>query len=289
MHVKTRNSVILGSMWLLMTAGLFYWQSTQLKELNEIRNVEDELSQLPDLMEKVDSLRVRYEDVKQVYDSRKKDIPPNDQTAQTYAYIIEGLSQAGQMKLGVEMGGTQSSGDWGYNKYLLRQGEGQFNNIYRFIHYLENGKSLQKIYGLVLTQEEKVNDATKAIEKTIKFQMELHAYYSKFAELSTSPSSKAVLAPPAPLNPFSPRFATVIVKELLPGEVNPKTAEVKAIIAGKAYVQYRNALIALKVGDKVQGGYVLSSVDATQGIVEFSLNEGGVIRKVEKRIQFDKK
>ncbi|MEK6566023.1 MAG: hypothetical protein AABZ41_04875 [Bacteroidota bacterium] len=289
MHVKTRNSVILGFMWILMTAGLFYWQSRQFKELDEIHAVEAELSHLPDLMEEVDALKGRYEEVKQVYDSRKKVIPLNDQTAQTYAYIIEGLSQAGQMKLGIEMGGTQSSGDWGYNRYLLRQGEGQFNNIYRFIHYLENGKFLQKIYGLVLTQEERVNDVTKAIEKTIKFQMELHAYYSKFPELSTSASSEAAFIPAPPWNPFSPRFAKVVWREILPGEVNPEAAEVKAIIAGKAYVQYRNSLIALKIGDKVRGGYVLSSVDAIQGIVQFTLDEGGVIRKVEKRIQFEKK
>jgi hypothetical protein len=119
--------------------------------------------------------------------------------------------------------------------------------------------------------------------------MELHAYYSKFPELSTSPSSKAALIPVPPLTPFSPRFAKVVWKEVLPSEVNPEAAEVKAIIAGKAYVQYRNALVALKVGDKVRGGYVVSSVDATEGKVEFTLDVGGAIRKVEKRIQFDKK
>jgi len=289
MHLKTRNSVILGFMWLLMTAGLFYWQSTQIKELDEIHKVEAELGSLPDLMEEVEALKGRFEEVKLVYDSRKKEIPLNDQTAQTYGYIIEGLSKAGQMKLGVEMGGTQSSGDWGYNKYLLRQGEGQFNNIYGFIHYLENGKSLQKIYGLVLTQEESVNDQTKAVVRTIKFQMELHAYYSKFPELSISASSKAALFPAPPLNPFVPRFAKVVGREILPSEVNPEAAEVKAIIAGKAYVLFRNSLIALKIGDKVRGGYILSSVDAIQGIVEFTLDAGGAIRRVEKRIQFDKK
>jgi len=277
-----------------MTTGLIYWQSAQLKEFDEIHKVENELSHLPDLIQEVDELRGRYKDVTRVYDSRKKDIPLNNQTAQTYAYIIEGLSQAGQMKLGIEVGGAQASDDWGYNRYILRQGEGRFNNIYGFIHYLENGRSLQKIHGLVLNQEERVNQETKAIEKTIKFQMELHAYYSKIPELRTSPSSKAALVPAPPSDPFSPQFARIVSKkvlppQVLPGEVNPEAAEVKAIIAGKAYVLYRNSLIALKIGDKVRGGFVLSSVDAEQGLIQFTLEEGGVIRKVEKRIQFDKK
>lgn len=288
MHVKTRNSLILGCLWLVMTTGLLYWQFRQNRELDKLDKINNEILHLPVLVEKVDLLTSRFQGVKREYDSRKKEIPLQDQTAQTYAFIINGLDQAGKMKLGIEVAGTQTLADWGYSRYLLKQGEGQFNNIYRFIHYLENGKSLQKIHGLLLTQEEKINEETRQTGKTIKFQMELHAYFSEFSELSTSSSAKALPVPSPPYNPFYPRFASVVPREILPSEVNPEVAELKAIIAGKAFVQYRNALVALKLGDKVRGGYVVSSIDPSQGKVEFTLNEGGLTRKVEKRIQFEK-
>ena len=287
MQIKTRNSVVLCSLWLLITAGLFYWQFRQHKELDEINKINNELNHLPALVQEVDSLTARSHNIKSEYDSRKKEIPLSSQPAKTYAFVIDGLGQAGNMKLDIEVAGTQALADGGFNRFLLRQGEGQFNNIYRLIHYLENGKTLQKIHSLNLTQEDKFNEETRETGKSIKFQMELHSYFSTIPELETSSFAKALPVPPPPLNPFFPRSGR-ISKGIPPSEVDPDAAEVKAVIPGKAFVQYKNVWVVLQVGDKLRRGYV-SDIDPSEGKVEFSIVEGGVTRKIEKRIQFEKR
>ena len=289
MHVKTRNSIILGSTWLAMTAALFFWQLRQYKELDQLDKINIELAHLSSLILDVDSLTVRAAEVKQAYDSRDKEIPLNDQLPGTYSSIIAGLDQAGHMKLGIDVAGRQSAPDWGYARYILKDGEGQFSNIYRFIHYLENGKNLQKIYALQLVQVENPGPDSKSVTRTIRFQMELHACYSKYADLATSPTAAALPVTLPRFNPFSPQFARVEVKEILPADVIPKEVEVRLIIAGKALVKFRNAVIALRVGDMVKGGYVVSNIDAELGVVDFTLEEGGQTRRVEKSIQFEKK
>ena len=80
----------------------------------------------------------------------------------------------------------------------------------------------------------------------------------------------------------------MVLRELLPSEVIPDAAEVKAMIPGKAFLQFRNALVSVQVGDRVKGGYV-SGINPSQSKVEFTMDEGGVIRKVEKTIHFDKR
>ena len=64
--------------------------------------------------------------------------------------------------------------------------------------------------------------------------------------------------------------------------------ELKAVIPGKAFVMYDGDLMVLQLGDKVWRGYV-SKINPADGQVEFTLDEGGVIRKSTKKILFEKK
>ncbi len=282
MSFETRNTIVLGSIWLLLTAGgFFYSKFWQQKELDELEKIGSEIVDLPGLIGEVDLLTSRYQELKREYDSRKKEIPLSDHTSQTYAFISRGLEQAGQIKADMIFSETEDLLEWGYNRYSLLQGEGQFASFYSFIYYLENGRSLYRIHRLNLTHEE-----DKAIRRPIKFEMEFHAYYSKIAELGISSSARALPMPPLPHNLFYPQPARVV--PLTAADVEADVVDVKAVLPGKAFVQYRNALIVLRVGDKVQRGYV-SGIDPSQGKVEFTLDEGGVTRKVQKRIQFDKR
>jgi len=44
----------------------------------------------------------------------------------------------------------------------------------------------------------------------------------------------------------------------------------------------------MQLGDKVWRGY-LSAIAPSQSSVEFTVNEGGVVRKIVKKIQFDRR
>jgi hypothetical protein len=63
---------------------------------------------------------------------------------------------------------------------------------------------------------------------------------------------------------------------------------VKAVLPGKAFVLANNTLSVLHLGDKVWRGYV-TRVTPGESAVEFTLDEGGVVRKLIKTILFDNK
>lgn len=292
MSFKIRNSIVLGVFFLLISGGGFvYWFFIQPKQLdsarNTIRDLERQLQELPALIEQVKNLTNQYFDVRRKYDSRSKIIPETDITSQTYAYMSRGIDESGDVKFNMEFTGARDLSNWGFNSYALREGEAQFSSLYRFVYYLENGKRLYKINSLGLEQKEEVDQKTGETRKWVGFSMELHAYYTKVPELSTSLAAKALGITRAPFNPFNPLILQQIATEVPPGVISANDVEVKAVLPGKAFVLYGGELQVLHLGDRVWRGY-LSRIIPQQSKIEFILDEGGIIRKVEKVINFEK-
>ncbi|MBI3006671.1 MAG: hypothetical protein HYY49_14845 [Ignavibacteriales bacterium] len=293
MSFKIRNSIVLGSIWLVVTlAGAGYWMWWQPRQLNKTRTeldkVNKQLEELPNLIQEVAKLASQFQDNKRQYDSRSKEIPLNDFSSQTYAYMSKGLDEAGFMKMDMKFDGTENIGQYGYNRYTLEAGEGQFDNLYKFIYYLENGRRLYKVNWIDFLQQETVDNETKETKKWIQFKLEFHSYFTTIAELGTSLAAKALPIPPAPYDPFNPLVLQALAADAPPGEINSETLDLKAVIPGKAFAVYNEELMVLQLGDKVWRGYV-SKIDPVNGMVEFTLDEGGVVRKASKKILFDKK
>ncbi|HLA68691.1 MAG TPA: hypothetical protein VJN65_03230 [Bacteroidota bacterium] len=292
MSFKLRNTIVLGVFFFLISGGGFvYWYFIQPKQLdsaqNTIRDLERQLQELPALIEQVKALTAQYYDVRRKYDSRSKEIPETDITSQTYSYMSRGIDESGDVKFNMEYSGSAELPNWGYNAYLLREGEASFGSLYRFVYYLENGKRLYKIHSLTLDQREQITEETGEVRKWVAFSMELHAYYTKVPELSTSLAAKALGMMRAPFNPFNPLILATISTVAPPGVIDASQVEVKAVLPGKAFILYGGELQVLHLGDRVWRGY-LSKIIPQQSKVEFILDEGGIIRKVEKAINFEK-
>ncbi|MGB2868923.1 MAG: hypothetical protein WBD36_10755 [Bacteroidota bacterium] len=294
MSFKIRNSIALGAVWLLFTlGGAFYygfWQPRALKAIaKEVQAIDKQLADLPGLTEEVQQLTLKYQDVKRRYDSRSKEIPQFDISSQTYGYMSRGIDEAGFLKFDMKFLGSHEKLSWGYNAYKLEQGVAEFDKLYKFIYFLENGRRLYKIAGMQLDEKEEVDPETGETNKWVAFDMELHAYYVKtIAELGTSLAAKNLTMTPAPYDPFKPLVLRELAKEAPVGEINADKVDVKAVLPGKAFVLLDNELVILHLGDKVWRGYV-SKISPTTSSVEFTLNEGGVIRRVQKKIVFDKR
>lgn len=289
MSFKLRNTIVLGVVFLLFSGGGFvYWYFIQPKQLDsavaDIRRLERELQELPALIEQVKQLTAQYFDLKRKYDSRSKEIPVTDITSQTYAYMSRGIDEAGFLKFNMVYSGAREFANWGYNTYLLQDGEAPFSNLYRFVYYLENGKRLYKIHSLNLVQQELMDEAGET-KKWIAFSMELHAYYTKVPELASSLAAKALGLARAPFDPFNPIILQSISQNAPVGVINADAVEVKAVLPGKAFVLFQNELQVLHLGDRVWRGY-LSRIIPQESKVVFTLDEGGIIRRVEKQIQF---
>jgi Tfp pilus assembly protein PilO len=299
MSFKIRNTIVLAVVFVLITgSGLFYYLYMQPKQLKktmaEIQKIEKELVDFPQTVSQVEELTNKLADTKRRYDSRSKEIPPFDITSQTYAYMSKGIDEAGfsndnefvQFKM--TYAGSKDFGAYGYNIYQLTEGEAVFENLYKFVYFLENGSRLYKVAWVDMESKEDVNVDTKDTRKFLNFTMELHAYYTKIQELNSSLAAKSLTFTQSPFDPFDPIILGKISAEAPEDEVDIKNIEIKAILPGKAFVMIRSEMSVLHLGDKVWRGFV-SRISPAEGRVEFTVNEGGIVRKVSKSIVFKKR
>ncbi len=293
MTFKIKNTIYLAIVlvvFIIIGSAIYYfWQPRQLNALQKKqKQIETKLQDLPILIEEVQSLTEQFQDVKRRYDSRSKEIPLNDLSSQTYEYMSKGIEEVGFLKFDMRFLGVDDRGKWGFNAYQLTQGEANFENLFKFIYFLENGIRLYKISNIDANVKEVVDEETMETKQSVVFNMVLHAYYvNNIPELSTSLAAKPMTIYPSVPNPFKPLVTEVIANQPPEGEINADQCEVKAILPGKAFVLYSGEMIVFHVGDKVWRGSV-TSIDPQTSSVEFVLNEGGVIRKLVKKIKFEK-
>jgi hypothetical protein len=291
---KLKNTLYLSAILLVFTLvwlGIWWWwQPRQMKKINkEIQTISKELEDLPGLTDEVQRLTAQYQDVKRRYDSRSKEVPQSDISSQTYGYMSRGIDEAGFLKFDMKFLGTSVVESWGFNAYKLDQGEAQFDNLFKFIYFLENGRRLYKIAMMRLEQREAIDAETKDIARWIVFDMEIHAYFVKnVPELATSLAAKSLTMMPSPNDPFRNMISQTLASEPPADEINADKIDVKAVLPGKAFILYNNTLSVLHLGDKVWRGSV-TRVNPRESAVEFVLDEGGVTRKLIKKIEFGKR
>ncbi len=290
---KLRNTIVLFVIFLIFTVigvGWWgWWQPRQLKKIDkEVQAINKELEDLPGLTDEVQRLTTQYQEVKRRYDSRSKEIPQSDISSQTYEYMSNGIDEAGFLKFDMKFLGTSENISWGYNAYKLDLGEAQFENLFKFVYFLENGQRLYKISAIKLEQKEAIDPDTKEVAKWIAFEMEIHAYFVRsIPELGTSLAAKSLSMIVSPYDPFQNMITQVLATEVPLGEIDADKTEIKAVLPGKAFVLTDNALVVLHLGDKVWRGNV-TRVSPRESAVEFTLDEGGITRKLTKKIMFDK-
>lgn len=158
MTYKLRNTLVLVGLFavIAIAGGLYWgwWQPRQIKKINkDIQIINKELEDLPGLTDEVQRLTTQYQDVRRRYDSRSKEIPQFDISSQTYGYISQGIDEAGFLKFDMKFMGTYEKSSWGYNSYSLVQGESQFDNLFKFVYFLENGRRLYKIASMKVGTE----------------------------------------------------------------------------------------------------------------------------------------
>jgi hypothetical protein len=291
---KLRNTIALAAVELFIAViGVIVWmiwQPSQIKKINkETQTINKQLEDLPGLTDDVQRLTAQYQDIKRRYDSRSKEIPQFDVSSQTYGYMSQGIDEAGFLKFDMKFVGTNEKSSWGYNSYKLDLGEAQFENLFKFVYFLENGRRLYKIASMRLDQKEAIDPETKEVTKWIAFEMEIHAFFVRHVpELGTSLAAQSLTMIPSPYDPFRNMITQTLSSEAPPDEINADQILVKAVLPGKAFVLSNASLIVLHLGDKVWRGNV-TRINPAESAVEFTLDEGGVVRKLTQKILFDKR
>ena len=290
MSYKLRNSIALGILlFLILAVGTYiraYHLPKKVKALEaEVQKIDEELQNTPNLVNQFNDLSAILSDTQKRWESRNKDIPPADISSQSYAYFSRLIDLSGDVKLNMVYTGTTMLGNYGYNTYGLR-GEAVFDNLYRFIWYLENDRRLYKIQSLTLKGVEVAPSIEYELGQVlVTFDMTVHAYFSSVSELSSSLGERSLTPNTLSVDPFTP----VIAAGLPPNAhdlVEVERSELKAVIPGKAFVlDQGNTIRTINEGDEVYLGYV-TRVDPEGGRVECTLNKGGIIEKVEMKIRY---
>ena len=289
MSYKLRNSIALGVLLFLILAVGTYIRAFNLPKRiktveKEIAKIDEELQNTPNLINQFNDLSATLTDTQKRWAARNKDIPPVDVTSQSYAYFSRLIDLSGEVKLDMMYTGSTSMGTYGYNVYSLK-GEATFDNLYRFIWYLENDRRLYKIHTITLRGLEVAPTTTEEGRVLVTFEMTVHAYYSSVSELSSSLGERSISPNPLSIDPFTP----VISAGLPPNTrdlVEIERSDLKAVIPGKAFVlDQMNTIRTMHEGDEVYLGYV-TKVDPEGGRIECTLNKGGIIEKVALNIRY---
>jgi hypothetical protein len=286
---KIRNSIVLAILLFLILGVGTYIRAFNLPKKEkviekQIKQIEDELQNTPNLYNQFNDLSALLTDTQKRWENRNKDIPPVDQTAQSYAYFSRLIDLSGYVKLDMVYTGLQAKGNYGYNIYALK-GEAPFDNLYRFIWYLENDRKLYKIQSLTLKGLEVAPTEKEEGKVLVTFDMLVHAYFSSVSELSSSLGERSITPNALAVDPFSPVISSGIppnTRQL----VEVERSDLKAVIPTKAFLLDQNTVIkTLQEGDEVYLGYV-TKLDPESGRIECTLNKGGIIEKVELKIRY---
>jgi len=285
-----RNSLILGVLLLLVVLGglfwSFYYNPTQVSKMEKrIKKLDLDLQNTPDIINQFNESSARLLDMEKKWTNRKKDIPTDDITSQTYAYLSHLLDLSGYVKTDLIFTGVQKRTNYGFNTYNLK-GEGPFENLYRFIWYIENGRRLYKISSLTLKGNPVKVKEDEPPQLLVVFAMDMEAYFTTLPDLASSGGLSDTTAVPLTVNPFLPAVYADIPTNSR-GLVEVERSDLKAVIPGKAFIlDQTNTMKALSEGDEVYLGYV-SKIIPDEGRVEFTLNKGGIGEKVELRVRLE--
>ncbi|MBP1656387.1 MAG: hypothetical protein H6Q31_988 [Bacteroidetes bacterium] len=289
MSYKLRNSIALGILLFLILAVGTYIRAFNLPKKitaleKEIQKIDEELQNTPNLVNQFNDLSAVLTDTQKRWEGRNKDIPPVDITAQSYAYFSHLIDLSGEVKLDMVYTGTTSQTNYGFNTYVLK-GEAPFDNLYRFIWYLENDRRLYKVQTIALKGLEVAPTDQEEGKVLVTFDMTVQAFFSSVSELSSSLGERQRLPNVLTADPFEPVISAGLPPNI-DGLVEIERSDLKAVIPGKAFVlDQNNTIRTMHEGDEVYLGYVTRIVP-DEGRLECTLNKGGIIEKVELKIRY---
>ncbi len=294
MSYALRNTVVLAAfLAVIFGVGFYLTKVVQPKEkkamTTEIASLDRTIADRPEVEAELRDSEKKLEEMKHKYSKRFKVIPTNDTTALTYAYLNRVMDASGFVKFDMLYEGPKQLKQYGYNTYNLK-GETTYSNLFKFIWYLEHAKLLYKIGDMSVSGHEINDDKTGKVETIVPFTMELQAYYSPVAGVSSESSGS---------DPTFYRDVNVGLNFLKPlistqpppnvkGLVDVERSDLKAVMSDKVFLVDQNGMgHILKAGDEVYLGY-LTSIDPSRNEAVFTLNKGGIIDRVVLKVRFGK-
>jgi len=281
-----RNTIVLASALFLIFAigGYLTFLSYPKKIKNvekEIKKIEKDLQNTPDLANEFNTLNELLAAARNQWDTRTKEVPPRDIAGETYGYLNQLIGLSGDLNMNMTFQPGPDTGKTGFNRYSL-SGSAYFENLYKFVWYIENGRRLFKIPGISLTGHEFKDSLGNHL--SVNFAMDVFAYFSSVRELNEAPFQIDVVSPSPEANPFLP-LIWQDYPTIRTGEIDIGRSVLKAVFLGKALIlDQSKSPRMIEEGDPVWLGSV-TKILPKEGKVECILNKGGVPEHYELTMQ----
>lgn len=293
MSYKIRNSIVLAALIFLVSVigsyvTIFYQPKKIEQNLKESKKITAQLQDNSEQMIAIEQNQDKLRETMHRWNNRIKEISESDVSSQTYGYLSDIIDESGaqQLKMNLALTGTTEGATIGFNTYKIT-GVSEFANIFRFLWLLENGRKLYKIKNVTFRSEEVGADSMEFPQIVIQYDMDINAYFTKEKTLGMQVMRPDSTPQPIMSNPFQPsilRKTPANVRNL----VDVDRISVKATANGKALVMTEDGkLVTLMVGDEVYLGKV-ANIIPKDGVIEFTLNDGGIVHTKRKQIQFEK-
>jgi Tfp pilus assembly protein PilO len=281
MSYALRNTLIFALLLVLVIGGGGYWvffhQKKELVKVEQrIVTVKGELETIGDVNAALAQLTAKLEAARERWRNLSKIIPPEDDPAETYAYLNQIMSAKGSAVtfnfMYKESGGNDAL-KW--NRYQITEGAGTYGDLHGFLWRLEHQRRLYGIKKLGVVELRSTDETTGKPISRVAFDMELDAYVMPGVENVPSLAGQFVEFKPLSLNPFRP----LIYEDLPPNKENLVEVDKSVLMGISGNVIYlrdhQKKSRTLNIGDRVYLGR-LDRVDPLRGRAVFALNKGGV-------------
>ncbi|MAT38262.1 MAG: hypothetical protein CL946_01520 [Ectothiorhodospiraceae bacterium] len=282
MTYATKNSIILGVMFLLIAGGggvyVFLMQAGELKDISkereEIRAKFQNVAQLQDQLERA---KYRAESLDVLWRLRPKTMPTTEKASYTNMYLNQILRLSPELDLNVITQEQVEQQGCGYVRYHLA-GQGPFDSFARLVQYLEFGPRVMKLNNVDLREVHRVDDELGIIVHEVQFDADLLAYYSDqplFADSADLQPLSQTRIPVIANNPFR-SIVTIEIPPNVHGLPEVENSTLVSLTEDFAYIiDQSGQSVELEEGDRVYLGYV-SKIMFDRKQVEFQLNKGGI-------------
>lgn len=293
MSYTMRNNFILGSLTaaVLLVGGyyvLWFFPGKIAERKKELTEVHNQLKQYENIEGEFFQLDSMIREKRQRLTTLEKQFTSEETFAQTYDYLNSILGQIGFLEFNMNFVRKEDRGKYGYNVYSIR-GEGAFSRVFQFIYYIEKGPRMYRISRLSLSSAERSGPNSRNPAQVIPFDMEVWSYFAKLDSLPAVTERLASLSAPQVANPFQLAVARPVAVSSLPPNteklVEVGRAELKAVMAGKALIEYNGQVHVMKEGDRVYLGQ-LTHINPDKNEVVFTLNKNGVSETVTLQLKF---
>ena len=239
-----------------------------------------------ELAARYDELTIRSAILDSVLSSRKFNIPKDLSSINFYNFVNDIVSNFSEYtKVNVEFQNQLQDKEFSVYEYKL-SGSGFYNEIFQLIYSIEHSKELKKVTNLNAGNLIKTDKESMPMF-LVNFELNTQVYFSNDSRFAP----KEFVENDLRTGPIYDAFYPLIRNEIPPNVdelLDVQEARLLALIPEGAFIadSYGNTYLVWE-GEQVYLGY-LTKIDYENNNVNFILNKGGIIERINLELEIEK-